>query len=265
MTSVPPPPARPPLALPPEAFRKRDPSDDALFYRPARLVTHIDEGAVAALSAHYAARLAPGADVLDLMSSWVSHLSDAEALPLGHVLGHGMNAEELAANPRLDAWWVQDLNRDPALPLPDALRGAVLVCVGVQYLQRPVEVFAEVARVLRPGGWVIVSYSDRCFPTKAAAAWLATGMRGRPALVQALPGGGRAGRGRRRGARRRAGGRPAGGGGGACPGGVREEDGRAGRRRVGGGMAASASILAAHPTVSRHMRSRCPSGRSCSG
>ena len=172
-------------SLPPEAFAKRDPSDDALFYRPARLVTHIDEGAVAALGAHYAARLAPGSDVLDLMSSWVSHLPDAAALPLGHVLGHGMNAAELAANPRLDGWWVQDLNRDPRLPLPDASRDAALVCVGVQYLQRPVAVMAELARVLRPGGRAIVTVSDRCFPTKAVAAWLALDLRGRAALVRA--------------------------------------------------------------------------------
>ena len=93
-----------PLGLPPEAFAKEDAGDDAVFYRPPRLVRHIDDGATAALTAHYARRLAPGADVLDLMSSWVSHLPPPEKVPLGHVLGHGMNAEELAANPRLDEW-----------------------------------------------------------------------------------------------------------------------------------------------------------------
>jgi SAM-dependent methyltransferase len=168
--------------LPAEAFAKQDPSDDALFYRPARLVTHIDEAATAALTAYYATHLSPGADVLDLMSSWVSHLPDD--LPLGRVTGHGMNAQELAANPRLDDWFVQDLNRDPHLPLPEASQDAVLVCVGVQYLQRPMEVFADLARLLRPGGRVIVSYSNRCFPTKAVAAWLALDMGGRAALVR---------------------------------------------------------------------------------
>ena len=168
--------------LPLEALAKQDASDDAAFYRPARLVHHIDEGAVAALTAHYAARLALGADVLDLMSSWVSHLPDG--LGLGRVIGHGMNAEELAANPRLDAWWVQDLNRDPVLQLDDRSQDAVLVCVGVQYLQRPVAVFADVARVLRPGGRAIVSYSNRCFPTKAVAAWLALDMAARAGLVR---------------------------------------------------------------------------------
>ena len=117
-------PAAASLALPPEAFAKDDADDDALFYRPTRLVRHIDDAAASALTAHYARRLAPGADVLDLMSSWVSHLPALEDAPVGHVLGHGMNAEELAANLRLDRWWVQDLNRDPVLPLPGASRDA---------------------------------------------------------------------------------------------------------------------------------------------
>jgi SAM-dependent methyltransferase len=172
-----------PLSLPPEAFDKRDPSDDGLFYRPTRLVQHLDDGARAALTARYGAVLAPGADVLDLMSSWVSHLPDAP--PLGRVAGHGMNAEELRANPRLTEWWVQDLNADTWLPPEDASFDAVLCCVGVQYLQHPLAVFAEVRRVLRPGGRVIVSFSNRCFPTKAVAAWLALDMAGRAALVAA--------------------------------------------------------------------------------
>ncbi len=168
--------------LPQAAFAKEDASDDALFYRPPRLVTHIDAGAVAALKAHYAARIAPGSAVLDLMSSWVSHLP--ADLPLHEVIGHGMNAAELDANPRLTRRFVQDLNRQPALPLADGSVDAVLVCVGVQYLQRPVEVFAEVARILVPGGLVIVSFSNRCFPTKAVAAWLGLDMGGRAGLVR---------------------------------------------------------------------------------
>ena len=111
----------------------------------------------------------------------ISHLPDD--LALGDVIGHGMNAEELRTNPRLSRWFVQDLNRDPRLPLTDASLDAVLACVGVQYLQRPLEVFAEVARVLRPGGRVVVSFSNRCFPTKAIRAWLSLDMEGRAALV----------------------------------------------------------------------------------
>lgn len=171
-----------PLRLPSTAFLKEDPSDDALFYRPARLVTHIDEAAIGALTALYAERIAPGSTVLDLMSSWVSHLPPD--LALREVIGHGMNAKELAANPRLSRWFVQDLNRHVELPLESASVDAVLVCVGVQYLQRPMEVFAEVRRILRPRGLAIVSYSNRCFPTKAIAAWLDLDMRGRAELIR---------------------------------------------------------------------------------
>jgi SAM-dependent methyltransferase len=167
--------------LPPGAFAKQDASPDLDFYAPPRLVHHIDGGAVAALTGYYRALIAPGADVLDLMSSWVSHLPDD--LPLGDVVGHGMNADELAANPRLTRCFVQDLNLDPRLPLPGAGIDIALCCVGVQYLQRPVEVFAEVARVLRPGGAFAVSYSNRCFPTKAVAIWRALDMTGQAKLI----------------------------------------------------------------------------------
>jgi len=170
-----------PDRLSPAAFAKQDSSDDALFYAPPRLVTHIDDAAIAALRAHYAAVIAPGGVVLDLMSSWVSHLPPD--LVLREVIGHGMNATELAANPRLTRWFVQDLNRTPALPLEDASVDAVLCCVSVQYLQQPIEVFAEARRILRPGGRVIVSYSNRCFPTKAIAAWLSLDLRGHASLV----------------------------------------------------------------------------------
>lgn len=168
--------------LPDYSFQKADTSDDALFYRPARLVTHIDDVATAALTRFYADVLPEQAAVLDLMSSWVSHLPDDPELR--HVVGHGMNREELAANPRLDRWFVQDLNRDPVLPLADESFDAVLCCVGVQYLQQPVAVFREVLRLLRPGGFVAVSFSNRCFPTKAVAVWRALDADGHAALVR---------------------------------------------------------------------------------
>jgi SAM-dependent methyltransferase len=167
--------------LPPGAFAKEDAGDDLSFYAPARLVTHIDEGAVAALTGCYRQRVPPGARVLDLMSSWVSHLPPEHDYPV--VVGHGMNAQELAANPRLTRWFVQDLNRDTLLPLEDAAFDAALCCVGAQYLQHPVEVFAEVRRVLRPGSPFVVSFSNRCFPTKAVAIWLSLDTRGHAALV----------------------------------------------------------------------------------
>jgi SAM-dependent methyltransferase len=168
--------------LPPAAFAKQDASDDLAFYAPPRLVTHIDEAAVAALTAHYRAVVPAGGVMLDLMSSWVSHLPGDVAYR--EVIGHGMNADELAANPRLDRWFVQDLNRMSALSLDDAYLDAALCCVGVQYLQQPVDVFAEVRRALKPGAPFIVTFSNRCFPTKAVAVWLALDTSGHAGLVR---------------------------------------------------------------------------------
>ena len=168
--------------VPPRSFERIDDGDDSLFYAPSRLVSHIDEPAVAALSAFYGGLLEPGAALLDLMSSWVSHLPPSPQL--GDVVGHGMNAEELAANPRLTRWWVQDLNRDVRLPLDDDGFDVALCCVGVQYLRRPFEVFAEVRRVLRPRAPFAVSFSNRCFLTKAVAVWRALDDRGHAGLVR---------------------------------------------------------------------------------
>ncbi len=162
-------PADEPDALPPQAFARIDEGDDLAFYGFPRLVHHIDEVAVAALSATYKQLIPDNAAILDLMSSWVSHLPDD--LPTAQVIGHGMNEEELAANPRLTSWFIQDLNQDQALPLESGSLDAVLCCVGMQYLQHPIEVAAEVRRVLKPGGQFLVSFSNRCFWTKAVEIW----------------------------------------------------------------------------------------------
>jgi hypothetical protein len=155
--------------FPPGAFDRIDEGDDAAFYQPPRLVTHIDDGAIAALTGCYRALLPPGGAVLDLMSSWVSHLPPE--LDLAECIGHGMNAAELAANPRLSRWFLQDLNQDTALRLDRGAFDAALCCVSVQYLTRPIAVFSEVRRVLKPGAPFIVSFSNRCFWTKAVAIW----------------------------------------------------------------------------------------------
>lgn len=157
--------------LPPGAFAKADPSPDTRFYAQARLVTHIDDHAIAAVTKLYRELLPPGGVVLDLMSSWVSHLPDDVAY--AEVIGHGMNAEELSANPRLDRWFTQDLNANPALPLAPSSIDAACLCVSVQYLQQPAAVFTSLARTLRPGAPVVVTFSNRCFPTKAVAIWQA--------------------------------------------------------------------------------------------
>lgn len=175
--------ADPALAgLPPAAFAKADPGDDLEFYAQPRLVTHIDDGAIAALTAFYRRALPPGGVLLDLMSSWVSHLPDDVAYD--QVIGHGMNAGELAANARLTGGFVQDFNRDASLPLDDDSVDAAMICVGVQYLQRPVAVLAEVRRVLRRGAPLLISFSNRCFPTKAVAIWRRLDPAGHARLIE---------------------------------------------------------------------------------
>jgi hypothetical protein len=159
--------------LPPGAFAKSDGSPDPLFYAQPRFVTHIDDAAIAAVTDIYRDVLPPGGTILDLMSSWVSHLPRDVAYAA--VIGHGLNAAELAANPRLSRHFVQDLNTQPNLPLGTASLDAAAMCVSVQYLQDPVSVLREVARVLRPGAPVVITFSNRCFPTKAVAIW--TGIR----------------------------------------------------------------------------------------
>ncbi|TDJ38324.1 MAG: methyltransferase domain-containing protein [Gammaproteobacteria bacterium] len=153
----------------PEWFARVDESDDAVFYQTPRLVAHIDDATIAALTDYYREVIPAGGVVLDLMSSWISHLPDDSTY--AEVVGHGMNQAELDANPRLSERLVQNLNADPALPFADDRFDVALIAVSVQYLTRPVEVFAELARVLKPAGRLIVSTSHRCFPTKAVRAF----------------------------------------------------------------------------------------------
>lgn len=166
---------------PPGFFDRQDDSDDADFYGPPRLVTHIDDGAIAAVTELYDELGVPDGRVLDLMSSWVSHLSGK---PAGGLVVLGMNEVELRANPMADRVVLQDLNVDPRLPFDDASFDAVLCCVSIDYLVQPVEVLREAARVLRPGGVVVLTFSNRCFPTKAVRGWLATDEDGRVAIAR---------------------------------------------------------------------------------
>lgn len=156
--------------FPPAAYARDDESADDGFYAMPRKVVHIDDAAIAALGALYARVLPAEARLLDLMSSWRSHLP-AELRPRS-VVGLGLNAEEMADNPQLSAHVVHDVNREPRLPFADAEFDGASCAVSVQYLLHPVRVFREVARVLRPGAPFVVSFSNRCFPTKAVAVWL---------------------------------------------------------------------------------------------
>ncbi len=168
--------------LPPNAFRRMDETPDELFYEPPRLVTHIDDGAIAGVTATYRRHLPAGGRILDVMSSWVSHLPND--VDYGEVVGHGMNAEELAANPRLDRWFVQNLNTTPALPLDDNAFDGAGLCVSIQYLTNPAAVMTDIARVLKPGAPLIVTFSHRCFPTKAVAIWQSISSEGHGQLVR---------------------------------------------------------------------------------
>jgi SAM-dependent methyltransferase len=155
------------LSFPPRFFDRADPSEDGLFYSWPRFVTHIDDEAIAAVGLLYD-DVGVSGTVLDLMGSWVSHFRR----PPAHLTVLGMSAEELAANPQAAARVVHDLNADPCLPFEDGSFDGAVCCVSVDYLTRPLEVFAEVARVLRRGAPFVCTFSNRCFPTKAVRGWL---------------------------------------------------------------------------------------------
>jgi SAM-dependent methyltransferase len=164
--------------FPPGFFARTDDSEDARFYDEPRLVVHIDPGAIAAVGELYE-ELELAGEVLDICSSWVSHFKTAP----DRLVALGMNEAELATNPQAAAWVVRDLNTDPTLPFDDASFDAVTCCVSVDYLVRPIEVFDEVARVLRPGGPFVCTFSNRCFPTKAIRGWLSSNDEGHVAIV----------------------------------------------------------------------------------
>lgn len=157
------------MLLPPSQRTKLDDSDDLLFYAQPRFVTHVDEGFIDQLTQLYREQLQPQSRVFDMMSSWVSHLP--KEMAFAHVEGHGLNAAELAKNPQLNHYFVQNLNQNQKLPLADEDFDAVINCVSVQYLQHPETIFAEIHRILKPGGVAIFSFSNRMFYQKAIAAW----------------------------------------------------------------------------------------------
>jgi hypothetical protein len=157
------------IILDPHQRTKLDNTSDTLFYESPRFVTHVDDGFIQQLTDLYRERLKPNTRIFDMMSSWVSHLPDE--MEFAHVEGHGLNEAELARNPRLDHYFVQNLNDNPKFPLADQSFDAVLNTVSVQYLQYPEAIFSEIHRILKPGGVAIVSFSNRMFYQKAIAAW----------------------------------------------------------------------------------------------
>ena len=168
--------------IPEEAFKRTDETPDEEFYRTPRLVTHIDDRAIAAVTQLYRELFPAGGEILDLMSSWVSHLPPE--VTYRRVIGLGMNEVELRRNERLDSYIVQNLNTNPGLPFGEAEFDGVGICVSIDYLTRPVEVLREVGRVLRVGAPLVITFSNRCFPTKAVAVWHELDDRGHVRLVE---------------------------------------------------------------------------------
>ncbi len=155
----------------PEHFARVDESPDPMFYDFPRKVVHIDDAAIAAVKQFFREVLPPDGVILDLLSSWRSHWPEGFAKQ--RLVGLGLNAEEMAENPDLDAYVVHDVNADPRLPFEDGVFDAAVLTVSIQYLTKPIEVFQEVNRVLKPGGLFAVIFSNRMFPTKAVAVWRA--------------------------------------------------------------------------------------------
>jgi SAM-dependent methyltransferase len=157
------------MLLQPNQRIKLDDSDDQLFYSYPRFVTHVDEGFIQQLTDLYRQRIPANTRIFDMMSSWVSHLpTDRD---FAHVEGHGLNAEELARNPQLNHYFVQNLNTNPQLPCLDQEFDAVINCVSIQYIQYPEAVCSEIHRILKPGGIAIISFSNRMFFQKAIQIW----------------------------------------------------------------------------------------------
>ena len=168
--------------LPKEAFRRADETPDEEFYRAPRLVTHIDDRAITTVTQLYREFFPSGGEILDLMSSWVSHLPPE--IEYRRVIGLGMNEVELRRNERLDSYVVQNLNTNPHLPFGDAEFDGVGICVSIDYLTQPVEVVREVGRVLKVGAPTIITFSNRCFPSKAIAVWHRLDDQGHMRLVE---------------------------------------------------------------------------------
>ncbi len=164
--------------FPPAFFDRADEGPDSAFYAIDRFVTHIDDDAIAAVGALYR-ELGLTGEVLDICSSWVSHFEQTPR----RLVAMGMNANELARNTAASDTLVGDLNVEPVLPFEAGSFDAVTCCASIDYLTRPVEVFAEAARVLRPGGVLVITFSNRCFPTKAIRGWLSADDDGRCQIV----------------------------------------------------------------------------------
>lgn len=157
-------------------FARLDSSDDKIFYSEPRFVEHVDQQAVDSITSYISNKLLKSGDsVLDLCTSWTSHISPTKQKELKRVAGLGMNAKEMESNPALTEWIVQDLNEknkdNVKLPYNNESFDVVLCQLSIDYLIHPLEVMKEVSRVLKPGGQVAIIISNRLFITKAVGLW----------------------------------------------------------------------------------------------
>jgi len=167
--------------FPPQFFKRYDEEDDILFYKSPRRLIHVDNIAIKKLSEIFLSILPIKGVYLDLMSGWRSHLP--QELKPSRVIGLGLNLSEMAENPQLDEYIIQDLNQNQSLVFRENEFDAVICTVSIQYLTKPVEVFKEVNRVLKPDGVFVVAFSDRFFSAKVIAGWMATSSQQRIQVV----------------------------------------------------------------------------------
>lgn len=157
------------------SFSRLDQTSDTVFYKDPRFTEHIDDNAVELATRYISNILHENDSVLDLCSSWTSHIdkTTAQNLNLRRVTGLGMNEEELKANPVLTDYSVVDLNVKPDVKLPyeDNSFDVVLCQLSIDYLIHPLDVMKEVSRVLKPGGSVHILFSNRLFIQKAVGLW----------------------------------------------------------------------------------------------
>lgn len=159
-------------ADPSNLFGRLDSSPDSIFYTDPRFVEHVDDNAVKIMTKYISQyAIVAGGSILDLCSSWTSHIDPSRVKDVRRIVGLGMNEKELEANVALTEWRVQDLNSIPRLPYENASFDAVLCQLSIDYLTKPLEIMSEVGRVLKPGGKVHILFSNRLFLSKAVGLW----------------------------------------------------------------------------------------------
>tara|TARA_B100001769_G_scaffold25409_1_gene16774 strand:- start:11 stop:661 length:651 start_codon:yes stop_codon:yes gene_type:complete len=157
------------MKLSPYDRNKSDISDDGIFYQQPRFVHHLSDSFRNRLTSLYSEYLLNHHIILDLMSSWVSHLPSN--ISYKKVIGHGMNEAELSSNERLDRFFVQNLNKKQNMPIEDSSVDVGLIVAGWQYLQYPEKVSLELSRVIKSDSLLIISFTNRAFWTKAPNIW----------------------------------------------------------------------------------------------